>query len=125
LFYLGGCYINYMQAAGSVVIALTFAQRALSRCRWKDFNLNRCKLSVVVIMSGLYYMNLFLCLALILLATFKCESLMMRDTPWDRLLSPFYFYMTEALLIAIVAFVVLVNGVIQVFCGSGNGGAGK
>ena len=80
---------------------------------------------MVLIMRGLYYMNLFLCLALILLATFKCESLMMSDTPWDRLLAPFYFYMTEALLIAIVAFVVLINGVIQVFCGNGNGGAAK
>lgn len=125
MFYLGGCYINYMQAAGSVVIVLTFTQRALFRCRSKDFNLNRCKLSVVLIMRGLYYINLFLCLALILLATFKCESLMMSDTPWDRLLSPFYFYMTESLLVGIVAFVVLVNGVIQVFCGNGNVGASK
>lgn len=114
-----------MQAAGSIVIVLTLTQRALSRCRWKDFNLNRCKLSVVLILRGLCYLNLFLCLALVLLATFKCESLIMRDTPWDRLLSPFYFYMTEALLIAIVAFVVLVNSIIQVFCGNGKGGTGK
>ena len=41
----------------------------------------------------------------------------MQETPWDKLFTPIYFYMTEFLLIAIVSFVILVNGVIQIFCG--------
>ena len=62
-------------------------------------------------------LNQLLILALILLATFKSEGLFLTETSWDKLLSPVYFYMTEFLLIAIIAFVILVNGVIQVFCG--------
>jgi hypothetical protein len=101
-----------MQAAGSIVVALTFVQRALLKFKWKAFDVNNCRISIVLIMRGLYFVNLFLTLALILLATFKGEKLLLKETPWDHLLSPFYFYMTEFLLVAIIAFVVLTNGVI-------------
>ena len=62
-----------MQAAGSVVIFLTFVQRVLIRCKPKNLNLNKCQFSVVLMVRCFHLINLFLTLALIVLATFKSE----------------------------------------------------
>lgn len=75
---------------------------------------------MITVLRTLCNVNVLLTLILVCISTFKTENLILKDTPWEQLLAPLYFYMTEFLLIAIVSFVVLVNSVIQLCCNSGN-----
>ena len=69
----------------------------------------------------IYTVNVVLALVMVCGAALKHEKLLFQTTTWEQLLSPFYFYMTECLLVAIVSFVVLVNSIIQLCCHGGNG----
>ena len=82
----------------------------------EDYSFINCKLSLILVLKSLFDINVLLSLALISLATFKSEAIILQDKSWDQILVPFYFFMTELLLIAIVSFVVLVNTVIQLCC---------
>ncbi len=69
----------------------------------------------------IFTINVLLALLIVCGATFKHDQLLFKGATWEQMLSPFYFYMTECLLVAIVSFVVLVNSVIQLCCNGGNG----
>lgn len=69
----------------------------------------------------IFTINVLLALLIVCGATFKHDQLLFKSATWEQMLSPFYFYMTECLLVAIVSFVVLVNSVIQLCCNGGNG----
>lgn len=81
--------------------------------RKRKFDIENCRLSLVVLLRACYVLNLLLTLALTLLATFKSESLLLATTTWEKLMTPFYFYMTELLLISIVAFVAATGDVVR------------
>lgn len=79
------------------------------------------KINMINTLRAIYTVNIVLALLMICGANFKHEQLLFKGVTWEQLLSPFYFYMTECLLVAIVSFVVLVNSVIQLCCHGGNG----
>ena len=82
----------------------------------ENLNPSNCRINMITVLRVLYNVNLLLISVLVLLATFKSANLLMKQTSWEQLLAPLYFFMTELLLIAIVSFVVLVNSVIQLCC---------
>lgn len=67
---------------------------------------------MIIVVKLLYNANILLTMILIFIITFKSEGLVLKETAWEQILSPLYFYMTEMLLIAIVSFIVLINSFI-------------
>ena len=115
MLFLGGCFIQYLQSTGSIVLIFSFAQRFLM-LRKGEFNMNQCKVNMITVLRTLYNVNILLTLVLVCISSFKSEGLLLNNTSWEQLLAPLYFFMTELLLVAIVSFVVLVNSVIQLCC---------
>ena len=66
-----------------------------------------------------YHLNILVVVVLITLCSLKAEELVLQETTWDSIIAPLYFFMTELLLISIIAFVVLVNTFIHVCCSGG------
>ena len=116
--------MRYLQSIGSILLLLTCLLSFLlapitGLIKSRSFKFFR--INMINTLRAIYTVNVVLALFIICGATFKHEKLLFQDNGWEQLLSPFYFYMTECLLVAIVSFVVLVNSVIQLCCHGGNG----
>jgi hypothetical protein len=99
---------------------LSFLPSVLTLLKQRSFN-GLYRLNLINTLRTIYAVNIILALLMVCGATFKNEKLLFKNAKWEQMLSPFYFYMTECLLVGIVSFVVMVNSFIQLCCHGANG----
>lgn len=72
----------------------------------------KCKFGAFTIIRVLHNLNIVTLILITNLCALKSDEVALMDKDWESLISPCYFLMTELLLISIISFVVLVNGLI-------------
>ena len=106
--------MTYLLSVGSIFLLLafllTFLGTFIDLLRKRSFD--SCRLNMIGSLRVIYHVNVLVCVLLICGVAFKTDRLLFMKANWEQLMSPFYFFMTECLLVAIVSFVVLVNSVI-------------